>query len=178
MNLLLSVDVFNNLISDKDKKILENLTKIDVLKYNNSDHFSVELHFQENEYFENDKLVVTIHLDEDGDYEDGIEEIRGDTIEWKEKKNHIVKIVDEEERRIEESFFWFFKSFKAIDFEDIDESCIELDLDPLSDRCLFTFSKDIAMIFRDAFLIYLIPRVYGVAIEDFEEDADEYESVD
>ena len=51
-------------------------------------------------------------------------------------------------------------------------------MDPLSDRSLFSMSMETALVFRDAFMVYMIPKIFGVAIEEFEEDAEDYESMD
>lgn len=165
LNLLLRVNLLESVISENDKKVLKYLKKMDIIKYPDNENYSVEFYFEENEYFENEKLVVSVHIDDDDDYDLNIEEIRGELIEWKPNKNYLVNIVNGEEKRMANSFFWFFKSFKAVDFENNDdEECIEYDMDDLSDRSLFFVSKDIAGIFRDYFFVYLIPSVYGVEI--------------
>ena len=35
--------------------------------------------------------MVTIMINEDEDFEDGIEEFKGDMIEWKQNKNHLIE---------------------------------------------------------------------------------------
>ena len=74
------------------------------------------------------------------------------------------------------SFFWLFKSFNAKDYETEDE-VIEYN-DDLSDRSLFLRSIDIIDILKDNLLIYLLPNLFGVEIEEFQDFEDSYESVD
>lgn len=151
---------------------------MDVLKYPDNDNYTVEFYFAENEFFENEKLSVTLHIDDDSDLDLNIEEIRGDIIEWKPNKNYLVKKQYNEEKKANPSFFWFFKSFKAVDFEvEDDEECVEYEMDDLSDRVLFNMSKDIGHLFRDHFFVYLIPAVYGIPVPEFQSN-DDYQDVE
>lgn len=100
LNLLLRVDLFRQIISEKDKKVLKYLNKIDVLNYINNDNYTIEFYFDENEYFDNDKLTIEILVDEDSDYESSIEEIKAEIIEWKENQNFLVNVVNGEEKRM------------------------------------------------------------------------------
>lgn len=62
--------------------------------------------------------MVTVVINEDEDFEEGIEEFKGDMIEWKQGKNYLIEYEAGQEKKKEASFFWFFKSFKAVDYED------------------------------------------------------------
>lgn len=50
-------------------------------------------------------------------------------------------------------------------------------MDDLSDRTLWENSKEMATIFKESFMVYLIPSVYGIEIDLFQGDKSEYESV-
>lgn len=60
LNLLLRVNLLESLITEQDRKVLKNLTKIDIIKYEDSENYLIEFFFKENEYFENEKLIVTV----------------------------------------------------------------------------------------------------------------------
>lgn len=178
LNLLMNIDLLQQVITEKDEQVLKYLEKVDVIKYPDNENYTVEFYFSENEFIENEKLSVTVHIDDDSNLDLNIEEIRGDIIEWKPNKNYLVQIQNNEEKRINPSFFWFFKSFKAVDFEvEDDEECVEYEMDDLSDRTLFNMSKDIGNLFRDYFFVYLIPAVYGIVIPEFY-STDDYQDVE
>lgn len=78
------MDLFESVITENDKNVLKHLNKLDIIKYEDSDNFTVEFFFNENEFFENEKLCLTVHIDDDDDDLDlNIVELRGDIIEWK-----------------------------------------------------------------------------------------------
>lgn len=83
--------MFNQLISENDKKILKHLLNIEIINFSDSDNYQIEFTFDQNDYFENEKLMVTVVINEDEDFEDGIEEFKGDLIEWKQNMNHLVE---------------------------------------------------------------------------------------
>ena len=171
--------MFNQLISENDKKILKHLLNIEIINFSDSDNYQIEFTFDQNDYFENEKLMVTVVINEDEDFEDGIEEFKGDLIEWKQNMNHLVEYNAGQEKKKETSFFWFFKSFKAVDYEEDQlEDVVEYDLGVLSDRNLFQTSIDIFNVLKEDFMIYIIPQTYGVQVKQFEEDQDNYTDVD
>ena len=63
-NLLLSVDYIKSNVSEYDEQVLNHLTKIDVLKYEDTDSYTIEFYFAENEFFENEKLTVSVVIDD------------------------------------------------------------------------------------------------------------------
>ena len=83
--------MFNQVISENDKKILKHLLNIEIINFPDSDNYQIEFTFDQNDYFENEKLMVTVVINEDEDFEDGIEEFKGDLIEWKQNMNHLVE---------------------------------------------------------------------------------------
>lgn len=57
----------------------------------------------------------------------------------------------------------------------------EYEMEDFSDHFLFHNLKEICMIFKDDFLLYIIPRLFGLEIEGFnglDEENSEYESVE
>jgi hypothetical protein len=176
LRVLLNIPYFRDTITEEDKVVLKYLDHIEILNFQDNDNYRLEFYFKENEFFYNDKLTIEVLVDDDEDFDAGIVEIKGEMIEWKEGKNYLVNFNQEKgEEKNNNSFFWIFKSFKAEDFqEDDEEEYYEVDIDPLSDKSLFRVSVDILDIFKNSFMIYMIPAIYGIDIPEFSLD-DEYE---
>lgn len=173
LRVLLSIPYLKENISEQDKKVLKHLDHIEILNFQENDNYRIEFYFCENDFFENEKLIIEAIIDEDAEYDGDIAEIKGDMIEWKKDMNYLVDLKNEEKRNI--SFFWIFKNFKAEDFlDDDEEEYQEFDMDPLSDKSLFSVSVDSLGIFRNSFMVYFIPAIFGVEVPDFLED-DDYE---
>jgi hypothetical protein len=63
--------------------LLKSLQNIEIINFPDSDNYQLEFTFDKNDFIENEKLMVTIVINEDEDFEEGIEEFKGDMIEWK-----------------------------------------------------------------------------------------------
>ena len=177
LRVLLSIPFIKENISDNDKKVLKYLDHIEILNFQENDNYRIEFYFKENEFFYNDKLIIEAIVNEDEEYDGDISEIKGDMIEWKKDMNYLIDNKNEEKEEIKTgiSFFWIFKNFKADDLkEDDDEEYHEYDMDPLSDKSLFGVSVDTLQIFRNSFMIYVIPAIFGIEVPDFLDD-DDYE---
>jgi hypothetical protein len=120
-------------IKDKDEPILQNLSKIELILIEHSDNFSLQFHFQPNEFFSNSVLKKTFILrgNECADlpfyFRDGLNPIKSDStlIEWKENRNPTKKgkgirrkTHDHKDTEPEaESFFNFFRPINLEDEE-------------------------------------------------------------
>ncbi len=180
--MLKCVDFFRPAISSKDEQVLSYLDHIEIFNHQIDDNYRVEFTFRENEFFYNNKLIVEVVVDDDEeDYQDGVVEIKGDTIEWKQGLNYLMKKSGNEIVKGEKSFFWIFKSFKSEDYiQDDEEDYNSYDEDPLSDRSLYYQSIEILQIFKNSFMSFIIPAIYNIEVKNFieESDDDEYDSIE
>lgn len=112
-------------INENDEKALVHLTKVDY-KYSEDAktpyNFTITMHFTPNEYFENDVLHVTFHMQEPRD----VTKTEGTEIKWKAGVNFTKKTVTKKQKNkksgqtrtvtkeeIVPSFFNLFRSIEA-----------------------------------------------------------------
>ena len=163
----------------EDKQVLKSLDHVEVVLSEDSPDFKVEFSFRPNDYFTNDKLVLDVAMDEEGE----VEEIKSTEVAWKAGKNVTVKEVQKKQKNKKsgqtrtqttteraESFFWLFKHHTLPDEEEEDEEEDELNVDPLSDAELFHNAVDISLFFKDTFFTFFLPAYYGVDVKAFAAD--------
>jgi len=81
-------DEFSSMITEKDEECLKHMTDLRVVDVENSAHsFSIEFHFEDNEFFEDKVLKKTYVLTEAPDGEVMYDHVDSTEIKWKEGKN-------------------------------------------------------------------------------------------
>jgi nucleosome assembly protein 1-like 1 len=175
--------VISQLISDEDRDVLKSLENVKVFLEKDSPNFSIEFTFGPNDYFTNDKLVLSVDV-----AENEVEEITSTEINWKPGKNIRMTEVEKKQKNKktgqvrtiiktekQESFFWIFSHHVPVEEEE-EEDEPEYNSDPLGDGALFYNASDAVQFLKDSFFTYFIPAAYGVEIKDFAGlMADEYE---
>lgn len=177
-------------ITEADDEILKSLTNVELILKEDSSDYSIEFTFAANEYFTNDKLVIEVASDEEGN----IEEINSTEINWKAGKNILEKNVEKKQKnkktgktrvineiQKQESFFWIFGNYYSPDEEeDYDEGEDEEEDEDMefSERNLFYKAQTIADFFRNSFFTFFIPSAFGLDIKEFQEDCFDFDGED
>lgn len=180
--LLTKIDIINSYITEVDEEILKHITKIDVIRHEESENFEIEFHFEQNEFFTNEKLEVEAVCDEDNDDGEPIEEIKSSEIDWKEGKDPRFeekktksktkkgkKIPGKVVKERVESFFWLFKGHikQSVDADEDEDDEEGQGGDPLSDGALYGQAADIMELLKKNAFVYAIPAMFGIKIEEF-----------
>jgi len=80
-----------DLVKEKDEVILAHLKHVESARGENPKHLTVTFSFNENEFFENKDIALTIFYKEDSD--ESVSKIEGSAINWKEGKDPTKKKV-------------------------------------------------------------------------------------
>ena len=178
-DVLTKVGFLEHRITDQDKEILKSLDHVEVFLSEDNSDFKIEFSFKANDYFTNDKLVLEVATDEEGN----VEEVKSTEVAWKAGKNVTVAETQKKQKNKksgqvrmqtkterQESFFWLFKNHLPPNEDEEDEENDDFNVDPLSDSELFHNAADIVLFFKESFFTFMIPAVYGVEIKPFAAD--------
>jgi len=80
-----------DLVKEKDEAILAHLQHVESARGDNPKHLQVKFTFNDNEFFENKDIALTIFYKEDSD--ESVSKIEGSVINWKEGKDPTKKKV-------------------------------------------------------------------------------------
>lgn len=79
------------LVKEKDEEILAHIKHVESERSDNPKHLTVKFQFNDNEFFDNKDLTLTVFYKEDS--EDTVSKIEGSVINWKEGKDPTKKKV-------------------------------------------------------------------------------------
>jgi len=122
--------LIKSLITDKDEEILKHLTDLRYEAIEDSLGFTLRFFFEPNEYFENEVLTKTYHMEDEGI----MEKAESSEIKWKADKDITKKKIKKKQKNKKnnqtrtvmktvdaESFFNFFKDLKMPEPEKLDQ---------------------------------------------------------
>ena len=171
------------MLNDKDKPVLKCLKEIKCISKENG-NFTLEFHFEPNDYFKNIVLKREFILDEEFD----IKEIKSDEIFWKndqvnptielqtkKMKNKRTKYVKTVTKKVKvPSFFSSFKNFKKGDKKKDEESEDDDEEDEGEDKLTIEDEYDLGLQIKEEIIPYAIEYYLGI-VDDEEDGCEEDE---